>query len=122
MDEKKFQNISLDNFQQYLCVLNYYNDFEEEKFIINVRQETDENADKIEEKDIKINRDEDLCKVPNAFTDMKEYIKIWQSLFFLEAKAQIVKAKFLEVTLPYTFLYSLLFIKKCNNYITHYND
>jgi hypothetical protein len=97
MDEKKTHNISLDNFQQYLCVLNYYKDFEEEKYIINVRQETDENAEKIDEKNLKINNDEDLCKVPNSFTDIKEYIKIWQSLFYLEAKAQIVKAKFLEV-------------------------
>ena len=36
--------------------------------------------------------------------DMKEYIKIWQSLFFLEAKAQIVKAKFLEVKRKMNFV------------------
>lgn len=97
MDEKRVINISLDNFQEYLCLLNYYKDFEEENDIINVAMETDENAKKIEEtKEIK-EIDRDLYAIPMSFYDAKEYIKIWQSLFFLEAKAQILKAKILEV-------------------------
>jgi hypothetical protein len=44
-----------------------------------------------------LSKDKELSPVPISFMDIEEYIKIWQNLFFLEAKAQIMKAKFLEV-------------------------
>lgn len=89
--------IGLDSFQKYLCSLNYFTDFKEDSDLMNKNLESDENALK---KDILLQenlKDKELFPVPITFMDIEEYIKIWQNLFFLEAKAQIMKAKFLEV-------------------------
>lgn len=88
-------SVGLDLFQKYLCSLNYFTDFKEDSDLFNKNIETDENqllkSQPAEKKDL------NLAPVPVSFMDIDEYTKIWQNLFFLEAKAQILKAKFLEV-------------------------
>lgn len=88
--------LNLEPFQKYLCKLNYFTDFKEDSDLINKNPETDENELKRHSSQNEI-ASKELVPIPNSFMDMEEYIKIWQTLFFLEAKAQIMKAKFLEV-------------------------
>jgi len=76
----------LHKFQQYLCSLNYYEDFKEELF----NPELDKNQEKKETPN-------ELQEIPLTFENADEYIRIWKSLFFVEAKAQIKKAEALEV-------------------------
>ena len=91
-------SIGLDSFQKYLCSLNYFTDFKEDNDLVNKNMETDENEIKRHASQLENQKEkEELSPVPIAFMDIEEYIKIWQNLFFLEAKAQIMKAKFLEV-------------------------
>ena len=103
--EHNTHSIGRDLFQKYLCSLNYFKDFKEEGDLVNKNLETDENELK---KSISttenIAKEKELSPVPISFMDIEEYIKIWQNLFFLEAKAQIMKAKFLEV-FKYFFLF-----------------
>ena len=90
-------SIGLDSFQKYLCSLNYFTDFKEDSDLMNKNIETDENELKRSASQQESIKDKELSSVPITFMDIEEYIKIWQNLFFLEAKAQITKAKFLEV-------------------------
>lgn len=99
-------SIGLDLFQKYLCSLNYFKDFKEEGDLVNKNLETDENELKksISSTAENIAKEKELSPIPISFMDIEEYLKIWQNLFFLEAKAQIMKAKFLEVKNHFFFL------------------
>lgn len=91
-------SLNLEAFQKYLCRLNYFTDFKEDNDLMNKNPETDENdLKKHSSQQISENSNKELVSIPNNFMDLEEYIRIWQALFFLEAKAQIMKAKFLEV-------------------------
>ena len=76
----------LHNFHQYLCSLNYYEDFSEELY--------NAESDKQQENKAKVN---DLSEIPLSFENPEEYIRIWKSLFYVETKAQIKKAEKIEV-------------------------
>jgi len=76
----------LHNFHQYLCSLNYYEDFSEELY--------NAESDKQQETKAKTN---DLQEIPLSFENAEEYIRIWKSLFYVETKAQIKKAEKIEV-------------------------
>ncbi len=83
----------LHKFHQYLCSLNYYEDFKEELF--SAELDNGETAKKI---------NPDLQDIPLTFENADEYIRIWKSLFFVEAKAQVKKAEKLEAESPEIFL------------------
>lgn len=76
----------LNKFHEYLCGLNYYTDFNEDIYNAEVNEE---------EEDAKI--PEELPEVPLTFENVDDYIRVWQSLFFVEAKAQIKKEELVEV-------------------------
>lgn len=76
----------LHNFHQYLCSLNYYEDFEEELY--------NAESDKQQENKVKGN---ELQEIPLTFESPEDYIRIWKSLFYVETKGQIKKAEKLEV-------------------------
>ena len=91
-------NLSLDKLQAYLCNLNFYKDFNHNEY-----EKTNQSIE-IEQKDLiietepeKNNQDKDLVNIPLNFENYEEYIKIWQNLFYLEVKAQIMKSRYLEV-------------------------
>jgi len=77
----------LHNFHQYLCSLNYYEDFEEELY--------NAESDKQQENKVKGN---ELQEIPLTFESPEDYIRIWKSLFYVETKGQIKKAEKFEVT------------------------
>lgn len=77
----------LHNFHQYLCSLNYYEDFDEEIY----------NAELAEGQENKA-KPNDLQEIPLTFDSPDDYIRIWKSLFHVESKAQVKKAEKLEVT------------------------
>ena len=76
----------LHNFHQYLCSLNYYEDFDEELY--------NAELDKQQENKAKVS---ELQEIPLSFENPEEYIRIWKLLFHVESKAQIKKAEKLEV-------------------------
>jgi hypothetical protein len=71
---------SVDPFYDYLCSLDYYDDLDEELYnpeLEDLKQKTKEMPE--------------LKEVPTIFDDVDHYVQIWQDLFFMEAKANIVK-------------------------------
>jgi hypothetical protein len=75
-------------FHDYLCSLDYYQDFKEELY-----------APEIEDKRQEVEVKPKLREIPLTFDTVEAYKAAWQDLFFLEAKAQIKKAEKEEASL-----------------------
>ena len=77
----------LTKFHIYLCSLNFYNDFIEKP--LNVEED---NPQMIQTQEVAT-----IKHIPLQFDSYDEYIKVWEKLFFIEARAQILKARYNEV-------------------------
>lgn len=76
----------LQKFHEYLCSQDFYRDFRED---LNEAEADDDDNLKLKN---------DLKEIPLEFDNGEEYTKAWEQLFFIECKAQILKAKASEVS------------------------
>ena len=79
----------LHNFHTYLCSLNYYEDFKEEIYNPEVEKEPKPQNTLTEA--------EELEEVPLTFENAEKYIRIWRSLFYVEARSQIKREEHARV-------------------------
>lgn len=90
-----FSRVATERLHEYLCGLDYFKDLLDSEATETVNMNIE--ANRINNTIAKGREDLDLCPIPIVFSDTKEYIRIWENLFYQEAKAQIIRSRKEEV-------------------------
>lgn len=87
----------LSNLHRYLCSLDYYTDFKDQKDSLNENLE-------LREEDAKSSKAAMGQALPLSFDTVYDYLNEWQEVFRIESKAQIIHSGMTEKESPIEFL------------------